>query len=231
VLVSVGDRQLAEDLVAEAFTRAWTSWRKVRAHPVRSSLAGVKDSLDEVRLDRPVSSITGKARGRRLQRGLSAGAAGGLALGVGLAFGLSGGGQAAARGVHVNLDGFSVNTESGGLVDVTIGDLRNPARLRAALAQAGIPAIVNVGKHCVPERGLPQLREVVVHEEHPPRETIFLLNPAAMPAGAELDFSLAGHTPSARPSPEPKASYVQDRMVAALSLIRDGAKLTCQPIP
>jgi RNA polymerase sigma-70 factor (sigma-E family) len=34
VLVNVGDRQLAEDLVAEAFTRAWTSWRKVREHPV-----------------------------------------------------------------------------------------------------------------------------------------------------------------------------------------------------
>jgi RNA polymerase sigma-70 factor (sigma-E family) len=34
VLVSVGDRQLAEDLVAEAFTRAWMSWRKVRDHPV-----------------------------------------------------------------------------------------------------------------------------------------------------------------------------------------------------
>lgn len=33
VLVSVGDRQLAEDLVAEAFTRAWASWRKVRVHP------------------------------------------------------------------------------------------------------------------------------------------------------------------------------------------------------
>jgi RNA polymerase sigma factor (sigma-70 family) len=33
VLVSVGDRQLAEDLVAEAFTRAWTSWHKVRHHP------------------------------------------------------------------------------------------------------------------------------------------------------------------------------------------------------
>jgi RNA polymerase sigma factor (sigma-70 family) len=30
VLLNVGDRQLAEDLVAEAFTRAWTSWRKVR---------------------------------------------------------------------------------------------------------------------------------------------------------------------------------------------------------
>jgi len=33
VLVSVGNSQLAEDLVAEAFTRAWMSWRKVREHP------------------------------------------------------------------------------------------------------------------------------------------------------------------------------------------------------
>lgn len=33
VLAGVGDRQLAEDLVAEAFTRAWTSWPKVRRHP------------------------------------------------------------------------------------------------------------------------------------------------------------------------------------------------------
>lgn len=33
VLVSVGDRPLAEDLVAEAFTRAWMSWRTVRGHP------------------------------------------------------------------------------------------------------------------------------------------------------------------------------------------------------
>jgi RNA polymerase sigma factor (sigma-70 family) len=33
VLVSVGDRRLAEELVAEAFTRAWMSGPKVRAHP------------------------------------------------------------------------------------------------------------------------------------------------------------------------------------------------------
>ncbi len=33
VLASVGDRQLAEDLVAEAFTRAWMSWPKVGRHP------------------------------------------------------------------------------------------------------------------------------------------------------------------------------------------------------
>jgi RNA polymerase sigma-70 factor (sigma-E family) len=33
VLVNVGDRNLAEDLVAEGFTRAWMSWPKVRDHP------------------------------------------------------------------------------------------------------------------------------------------------------------------------------------------------------
>jgi RNA polymerase sigma-70 factor (sigma-E family) len=35
VLVSVGDRELAEDLVAEAFTKAWMAWRTVRQHPAR----------------------------------------------------------------------------------------------------------------------------------------------------------------------------------------------------
>jgi RNA polymerase sigma-70 factor (sigma-E family) len=44
VLISVGNRQLAEDLVAEAFTKAWMSWRKVhgldepRAWVVRTAL-------------------------------------------------------------------------------------------------------------------------------------------------------------------------------------------------
>jgi RNA polymerase sigma factor (sigma-70 family) len=33
VLASVGDQRLAEDLVAEAFARAWASWHKVQGHP------------------------------------------------------------------------------------------------------------------------------------------------------------------------------------------------------
>jgi RNA polymerase sigma-70 factor (sigma-E family) len=37
VLAAVGDRQLAEDLVAEAFTRAWVAWRSVRRHPAPSA--------------------------------------------------------------------------------------------------------------------------------------------------------------------------------------------------
>jgi len=33
VTACVVDRPMAEDLVAEAFARAWTSWRQVRQHP------------------------------------------------------------------------------------------------------------------------------------------------------------------------------------------------------
>jgi RNA polymerase sigma-70 factor (sigma-E family) len=33
VFASVGDRQAAEDLVAEAFARAWAQWRTVSRHP------------------------------------------------------------------------------------------------------------------------------------------------------------------------------------------------------
>jgi RNA polymerase sigma-70 factor (sigma-E family) len=33
VMVNTGDRQLAEELVAEAFARAWASWPKVSRHP------------------------------------------------------------------------------------------------------------------------------------------------------------------------------------------------------
>src|SRR5215468_10925640 len=33
VLVSVGDQDAAQDLVAEAFARAWASWRTISTHP------------------------------------------------------------------------------------------------------------------------------------------------------------------------------------------------------
>jgi RNA polymerase sigma-70 factor (sigma-E family) len=73
VLVSVGDRQLAEDLVAEAFTRAWMSWRKVRDHPaprawvVRTALnvhvSWWRRRRREVPLAEPQSQVTWQSAG------------------------------------------------------------------------------------------------------------------------------------------------------------------------
>jgi RNA polymerase sigma-70 factor (sigma-E family) len=60
VLVSVGDLDTAQDLVAEAFARAWASWRKVSRHPaprawvVRTALNAGVSSWRKRRLDRPL---------------------------------------------------------------------------------------------------------------------------------------------------------------------------------
>ncbi len=37
VFAVAGSQQLAEDQVAEAFAKAWTSWRKVRRHPAQQA--------------------------------------------------------------------------------------------------------------------------------------------------------------------------------------------------
>lgn len=46
VLLNVGNLTLAEDLVAEGFTRAWTAWRTVRKHPAPRAWV-IKTALNE----------------------------------------------------------------------------------------------------------------------------------------------------------------------------------------
>jgi RNA polymerase sigma factor (sigma-70 family) len=46
VLVSVGDRDTAQDLVDEAFARAWASWRTVGRHPAPTAWV-VRTALNE----------------------------------------------------------------------------------------------------------------------------------------------------------------------------------------
>jgi len=73
VLASVGDRPLAENLVAELFTRAWISWYSVSRHPApfprqrvrlcpARSGKGVGDLRKDCAGDREGFTLAGPAR-------------------------------------------------------------------------------------------------------------------------------------------------------------------------
>jgi hypothetical protein len=183
---------------------------------MRTSLTRVKDSLTDVHMDQPPAAITARARARRLRRALPAVGAAGLALSIGLALTLPGSPQA-ARTVHVNLEAWSVNTTSAGLVDVTIREAKDPALLRQALADAGVPAILTFGKVCTATSGdLPQLLQVL-SKSGGTGDVVLTINPAAMPAGSELVIGI-------REQGQPGS---RQGLVAGFGLIKDGSPLAC----
>jgi hypothetical protein len=184
---------------------------------LRSSLTMVKESLTDVHLDRPADAIRARARGRRLRRGLAGAGAGGMALGVGLALAVGGGSGTSARSVHVNLDAWSVNTLSSGLVYVDVRAMRDPALLRQTLARAGVPAIVTFGEFCTEASGgnAGNLQQIL-GKAAPGGEPKLTINPAAIPAGSELSIGIVSvSTESA------------NELQASFGLVTLGSRLTC----
>jgi hypothetical protein len=184
----------------------------------RSSLTSVKDSFTDVHMDQPPEAIIARARRRRMRRGLPAAiGGGGLALGIGLAMSMSGGGPVAPQGVHVNLAAWSVNTSSGGQVDVTIRQLKDPARLSHTLADAGVAVKLTGGRVCAPASGdESQLSKVVRKLPSPRGDVVLRIDPAAMPAGQQLVIGI-GHL---------RMGSHHGR-AAAFGLIKQGTSLNC----
>jgi hypothetical protein len=180
---------------------------------LRTSLTGAKESLTDVRLDRSAGAIRARARGRRLRRGLAVAGAGGTALGVGLALAAGGAGPSAPS-VHVNLDAWSVNTLSGGLVYVDIRELREPALLRQTLARAGVPAIVTFGEFCTGASGgdTENLQQVI--GKSPLGGGKLTINPRGIPAGDELSIGIVA---------DPRQGGFNN----SFALVKDGSRLTC----
>jgi hypothetical protein len=195
---------------------------------MRSSLTSCTDSMTDVRLERPVSTIQARARGRRVRRGLAGASAGGLALGIGLALaagvgspggGSAGGGSAAprARPVHVNLDAWSVNTLPSGLVYVDVRELQNPGLLRQTLADAGIPAIVTFGEICTgPNGGGTDNLQQIIGKTAADGEARLTLNPAGIPQGSELSIGIV-----------PASKTGARGFTSGFSVVKKDAKLTC----
>jgi len=187
---------------------------------MRSSLTSVKDSLTDVHMDRPPEAITARARARRLRRGLPGVSAAGLALGLGLALTLPGGHPAvsgsppAARTVHVNLAAWSVNTTPSGQVNVTIRELKDPARLSKTLADAGVPVLLTSGRVC--DTGYDALLPRVVHKLGGSSDVVLTINPAAMPAGTKVVIGIGTFRNGS-----------EHFLAAAFGMIKDGSPLVC----
>jgi hypothetical protein len=131
-------------------------------------------------------------------------------------------------GVHIHLAAFSVDTNPGGTVTLTLtqGQLFDPSTLRQALAQAGVPALVTVGSVCTgpgPSDALPQ---VISQSPRRPNRTTTPRQPNGM--------TVTTITPSAIPTGE-KLSIgyftVPNGGGLHISLVPNSAPLTCTSTP
>jgi hypothetical protein len=165
------------------------------------------------------------------RRALIAVAAGGAAVTVAIAAAVASNGTSGAPGrveagaVHVHLADFSVDTNPGGTVAVTLSQAQilDPHALRQALAQAGIPARVTPDSVCynpVPDRSA-LFEAVAMQKLRPGEASDVVITPSKLPAGSTLAIGYV-HPPSAAPGGLAKPFF---------SLLTAGAPVICSSSP
>jgi hypothetical protein len=102
-------------------------------------------------------------------------------------------GRVEANQVHVHLADFSVDTNPGGTVTVTISQAQilDPDALRLALAQAGVPAKITIGSFCYnPVEDRDALFQAVdPRKPGTGQAASVVITPSKLPAGATLAIS------------------------------------------
>jgi hypothetical protein len=164
------------------------------------------------------------------RRALIAVAAGGtavaIAIGAAVAYGRSGvPARVEAGAVHVHLADFSVDTNAGGTVAVTLSQAQilDPDALRLALAQAGIPARITPDSVCynsVPDRSA-LFHAVALQKPGPGGASDVIITPSRLPAGSTLAIGYV-HPPSAAGGGLAKPFF---------SLLTAGAPVICSSSP
>ncbi|HLN69952.1 MAG TPA: hypothetical protein VK280_22125 [Streptosporangiaceae bacterium] len=208
-------------------------------------LSAVHDSISGLPMPSAphLEAITARGRARRRRRlgGLSMAGAGACAA---LVAGLAGGpGPAGPAPRHeappVHLAAFSVVAGADGTTTLTLypGQVANPAAVRRALAEHGIPALVTAGRFCrTADQPPPGVGQVVVLPQRPLQA---IGRPGPMRAGGPGPMRAGGPGPvviygSAIPhGVELSIGYRQDPQNREISftLIQAGAPLTCTSIP
>jgi hypothetical protein len=187
----------------------------------------VRESFSGLRMDLPVEEVFAASRVRRRRRlsGLTAaaataGAAAALTLTLGGAAPTLGGAAPARPGSpppprpgSVKLAAFSVTSGPGDSTTLILYKgpkypQLDPAALREALAQHGIPALVTVGTFCRSTSGSPAGLGQVVHPSNLADGSAMVISGQAMPPGTRLSIG-----------------YFQGHV--RMMLIKDGAPLSC----
>jgi len=167
-------------------------------------------------------------RSRPTRRALIAAAAGAAAVAVAIGATVASNGTSGAPGrveagpVHVHLADFSVDTNPGGTVTVTLSQAQmlDPDALRQALAQAGIPARITPDSFCYnavppPERAL---EAFALNRPGPGEASELVITLSKLPAGSTLAIGYA-HPPDGGPG---KPHF---------DLLTAGAPVTCSSSP
>jgi hypothetical protein len=114
---------------------------------VRDSLATARDSLTEVHMTTPLDTIVRHGRAGRRRRRLT-GLAGAAVVAVGAVLAVTAllpASHPGSRQPSVQLAAWTVTRQPGGIIQVTLRELRDPAGLQAALRAGGVPASVSFG--------------------------------------------------------------------------------------
>jgi hypothetical protein len=122
-----------------------------------------------------------------------------------------------ASGVHIHLAAFSVDSQPGGTVTLTLTQqqILDPTALRRALAQAGVPALVTVGSVCTTP-GPASVQPFSAPEHQADGSSITTITPSEIPVGDELSvgyFTVPGGAG------------------VHISLVQDRLPLTCSSAP
>jgi hypothetical protein len=163
-------------------------------------LDAVRDSFSAISMDTPAGDIAASGRSRRRRRRAKLVVTGLATAGLLVAVpALAGSSRPdAPGGAPLSLAAFTVVKNSDGTATLTLtkGQTFDTNALRQELAQAGVPAVVNVGRTCVnQDSDGDQLDAVVNPQRDSDGGVVLIFTLSAMPQGSELSISrLADHT-------------------------------------
>jgi hypothetical protein len=180
-------------------------------------LTQLTDHFSELEMNTPLEEIYAKGRRhrkmRRLTSAVATGAAAAVAAGL-IAIAVAPASHPATP-VNAQLTAFSISGANGTSALTLRKGQRyrlDPAALRQALAQHGIPALVTVGKACDSSPEPSGLDQAVTAQRHPDGSVTVTINSRNMPPASELSIG-----------------YFTSKTVFAL--IQQGAPLHCTSTP